>query len=60
VGGGRTHAALTRVTNKWGRTSVGPGGQRRGAGAGGGMSMSERVGTALTSGAGGTVCPIRF
>jgi hypothetical protein len=41
------------VTDKQGRTSAGPGGQRQGAG----VSASERVVAALTSGAGSTVAP---
>jgi hypothetical protein len=54
--GGGTHTTRTRVTDQRARASVGPGGQRRGAG----VSMSERVSAVLTSGAGSTLRPIRF
>jgi hypothetical protein len=53
---GDSAAARTRVTDKRGQAFAGPCGQRRGAG----MSASERVDAALTSGAGSTVRPIQF
>jgi hypothetical protein len=56
VAGGGTHAARTHVTDKRGRASTAPGGQRRGVG----VNVNERVGAALTSGAGSIVRPIRF
>jgi hypothetical protein len=50
------HTVWTRATHKRGRASTGPSEERHGAGVG----ASERVSTALTSGASSTVHPIQF